>query len=110
MIRILTGTLVAVLAWGGTLLAEEVCLVKVDVKAQEVTVKVCDKDQPAKEPSGLSPSAKEQTLDARRVRIFTAAGKELKIEEVEKLKEGTRFEFKTREGRITELKVLATKY
>jgi hypothetical protein len=92
----LLAALVVVLFGGGALLADEVCLVKVDVKAQEVTVKVCDKNQ-------------TQVLDARRVKVFDRARKEIKLEDLEKMEAGTKLEFKTRDGRISELKLTSSK-
>jgi hypothetical protein len=100
MTRIVAAAVAALLLWGGTLLADEASLVKVDLRAQEVTLKLFGKDH----------DSQEQTLDARRVRIFNAAGKELKLEDVDRLRPGTRLEYKAREGRITELKVLSGKF
>jgi hypothetical protein len=100
MKHIVAVALALVLLGGGKLLADEAWFVKVDLRTQNVIVKVGDR----------ADSAQEQTLDGRQVRVFNAAGRQLKLEEVDRLRPGTRLEYKAREGRILELKVLPKKF
>jgi hypothetical protein len=88
---------VATLVLGsGLALADDVSFVKVDLSSQKITVKVGD-----------APNTEEKTLDAKRVKLTNSSGKDVKLEEFDKLREGARLEYKAQKGQITELKIPA---
>ncbi len=84
----------ACLLFAGGLFADEARVAAVNPREQTITVNV---------------DGKEQTLDARRIKLFNAAGRESKLEDL-KLEKGDRLEYKARDGKITELKVPGGKY
>jgi hypothetical protein len=80
-------------------LADDVSFVKVDLSTQKITVKVGD-----------SSNMEEKVVDAKRVKLTNSSGKEVELKEFDRLKAGTRLEFKARNGEITELKISPSKF
>jgi hypothetical protein len=91
--RFLIAALVC-LVFVGSLFADPATFVRADLQAQKITIKVNDT---------------EHTLDARGLKIYNAAGKEIKLEDL-KLGQGARLEFKARDGKVTELRLAGGKF
>jgi hypothetical protein len=98
MTRLFVAAAAVLLLGGGMALADDAWLVKVDPNAQTITVKLGDKDAPAKD---------DKTLDAKRLKLLGPGGKDINLDDFNKLGRGTHLEYKTWKGNVTELKVPA---